>query len=135
SAEVRRRVRGLLAKLERPDSPEKLRALRAVEALERAGTVEARRGLKQLAGGGPPAPRTPPAPGSPDRPPPPPRSRPLPRPAAPAGRRTPAGPPGGRAARRGQHGRAPRLALVVTFPPGSGAPSPAPRSCTATSAP
>jgi hypothetical protein len=52
SAEVRRRVRGLLQRLDRTDpGPEALRVLRAVEALERAGTPEARRLLEELGGG------------------------------------------------------------------------------------
>ena len=46
----------LLEKLEGPvTAPELLRALRAVEALERAGTAEARAVLARLAGGAPPA--------------------------------------------------------------------------------
>jgi WD40 repeat protein len=54
--ELRRRVEPLLAKLEGPvTAPELLRALRAVEALERAGTAEARAVLARLAGGAPPA--------------------------------------------------------------------------------
>ena len=52
SLELRRRVDGLLEKLEAPlTAPEALRALRAVEALERAGTAEARGVLEQLARG------------------------------------------------------------------------------------
>jgi WD40 repeat protein len=54
--ELRRRVEPLLEKLEGPvTAPELLRALRAVEALERAGTAEARAVLARLAGGAPPA--------------------------------------------------------------------------------
>lgn len=56
SLELRRRVEPLLAKIEAPISaPEQLRALRAVEALERAGTKEARAVLAELAGGAPQA--------------------------------------------------------------------------------
>jgi WD40 repeat protein len=56
SLELRRRVEALLEKLEAPvTSPEALRALRAVEALERAGTAEARAVLARLAGGAPSA--------------------------------------------------------------------------------
>lgn len=52
SAEVRQRLQPLLAELDRPeDSPERLRVLRAVEALEDAGTAEARQVLEKLAGG------------------------------------------------------------------------------------
>jgi WD40 repeat protein len=52
SLELKRRVEGLLEKVEAPlTSPEALRALRAVEALERAGTAEARGVLERLARG------------------------------------------------------------------------------------
>jgi WD40 repeat protein len=52
SLELRRRVEGLLEKVEAPlTAPEKLRVLRAVEALERAGTAEARGVLERLARG------------------------------------------------------------------------------------
>jgi RNA polymerase sigma factor (sigma-70 family) len=52
SLEVRRRVEGLLKRLEGPVvSPETLRRLRAVELLERIGSEEARRVLQTLAGG------------------------------------------------------------------------------------
>jgi hypothetical protein len=52
SAEVRRRVEGLLQNLTDSSlSPEGLRALRAVEALENAGTPEARGLLETLAAG------------------------------------------------------------------------------------
>jgi RNA polymerase sigma factor (sigma-70 family) len=56
SAEARRRVEGLLEKLARPlGHPELLREVRAVEALEHAGTPEARALLQRLAGGAPEA--------------------------------------------------------------------------------
>jgi RNA polymerase sigma factor (sigma-70 family) len=55
SAEVRRRVEGLLEKLDGTRSPEQLRAVRALEALEHVGTEEARRLLRQLAKGAPEA--------------------------------------------------------------------------------
>jgi WD40 repeat protein len=56
SPEVRLRAAKLLDALERaPPSPETLRALRAVEALERIGTERARRLLLRLAGGAPEA--------------------------------------------------------------------------------
>jgi hypothetical protein len=56
SAEVRRRAQELLDKLQGPvPSPEVLRSLRAVEALERIGSPDARRLLEELAGGAPPA--------------------------------------------------------------------------------
>jgi RNA polymerase sigma factor (sigma-70 family) len=52
SAEVRRRIEGLLAKLERlGTSGEPLRQARAVEVLEHIGTAEARRLLAKLADG------------------------------------------------------------------------------------
>jgi RNA polymerase sigma factor (sigma-70 family) len=51
--EVRRRVERLLERLDPRKSPERLRWLRAVEALERAGGAEARRVLERLAGGAP----------------------------------------------------------------------------------
>src|SRR5262249_22609105 len=49
--EVRTRILGLLEKLR--DSTGQLRALRAVEVLERIGTTEARQVLQSLAGGAP----------------------------------------------------------------------------------
>jgi WD40 repeat protein len=56
SVEGRRRIEGLLEMLARPlRHPELLRGVRAVEALEHAGTPEARRLLEQLAGGPPAA--------------------------------------------------------------------------------
>jgi WD40 repeat protein len=56
SPEVRRQVEGLLRKLREPaSSPDHLRLLRAVEALERIGTREARRFLAKLAAGLPKA--------------------------------------------------------------------------------
>jgi HEAT repeat protein len=52
SSEVRRRVAALLASLgEQAPSPDKLRLSRAVEALERLGTTEARKVLNELAAG------------------------------------------------------------------------------------
>jgi WD40 repeat protein len=52
SAEVRRKVAALLAKVDSPSpTPEQLRVLRAVEALEHAGTPEARRLLEALSRG------------------------------------------------------------------------------------
>ncbi len=50
SAEAKRRIEALLRGAEVP-SPERLRELRAVEVLERAGTAEARKLLGELAGG------------------------------------------------------------------------------------
>jgi RNA polymerase sigma factor (sigma-70 family) len=55
SEELRRRVLKLLERLEGVPAPEQLRALRAVELLERIGTPEARRELERLAGGAPEA--------------------------------------------------------------------------------
>jgi RNA polymerase sigma factor (sigma-70 family) len=56
SAELRRRVEGLLANLRGPvTDPEALRGLRAVEVLEAAGTPAARRLLGEVAGGVPAA--------------------------------------------------------------------------------
>jgi RNA polymerase sigma factor (sigma-70 family) len=54
SLEVRRRLEKLLANLN-PESPNRLRMLRAVEVLEHAGGAEARRLLEELAGGAPEA--------------------------------------------------------------------------------
>ncbi len=56
TVETRRRLEGLIEKQERQRwsrSPERLRALRAMEVLERAGTPEARRVLEALAAGAP----------------------------------------------------------------------------------
>jgi hypothetical protein len=54
SAEMRQRIKHLLDKLRgATDSPEALRAMRAVEALEQVGTPEARRMLGGLAKGAP----------------------------------------------------------------------------------
>lgn len=53
SLELRHRAERLLAQLERPLSPEQLRAVRATSVLERIGTTEARRTLQTLAGGAP----------------------------------------------------------------------------------
>jgi hypothetical protein len=56
SLELRRRLEPLLAKLLRPvTDPQQLQALRAIEALEHIGTVEARRVLVNLAKGAPEA--------------------------------------------------------------------------------
>jgi hypothetical protein len=56
SAEVRRRVEALLDKLDEPKlSPERLRAVRALEALEQLATPDARRLVEELAGGAPEA--------------------------------------------------------------------------------
>jgi RNA polymerase sigma factor (sigma-70 family) len=56
SEEFRRRVEGLLKKLEEPlTSAERLRAVRAVEVLEQVATPAARQGLQTLAGGAPAA--------------------------------------------------------------------------------
>jgi WD40 repeat protein len=52
SAEVRRRARALLGKLD-PRSAERLREVRAVQVLEYVGTPPARRLLEKLAGGAP----------------------------------------------------------------------------------
>jgi hypothetical protein len=54
--EVRRRIEKLLAQIEGPvTEPEQLRVLRAIEALERIGTAEARQVLEALAKGAPEA--------------------------------------------------------------------------------
>jgi WD40 repeat protein len=56
SAEARRRIEALLHQLDEPiPSGERLRGLRAVEALERIQTAEARKVLESLAGGTPEA--------------------------------------------------------------------------------
>src|SRR5262249_10179622 len=56
SAEVRRRLTGLLAKLGGATvAPEPARGLRCVEALEHIGSQEARRALGQMAQGAPEA--------------------------------------------------------------------------------
>jgi len=52
SLEVRRRLEKLLGNLA-PESPNRLRMLRAVEVLEHAGGADARRLLEELAGGAP----------------------------------------------------------------------------------
>ena len=51
SLEVRRRVGQLRHDIEPDNSPETLRALRAIEVLERIGTAEARRALEALSQG------------------------------------------------------------------------------------
>jgi hypothetical protein len=51
SAEVRRRVSGLLEQLESGTTPEQLRCLRVIEVLERTGTPATRQLLQELAGG------------------------------------------------------------------------------------
>lgn len=51
SLEARRRIEGLLSKLPKEVLPQLIRDLRALEALERIGTPEARAVLKRLAGG------------------------------------------------------------------------------------
>jgi RNA polymerase sigma factor (sigma-70 family) len=59
SAEVRRKAEALLAKIDSPSpTPERLRLLRAVEALEHAGTPDARRLLEALTRGAAEAPLT-----------------------------------------------------------------------------
>jgi WD40 repeat protein len=55
SAEARRRLTALLEKLAGAPTPEEVRAIRVVEALERVGTAAARRLLTDLAGGVPEA--------------------------------------------------------------------------------
>jgi WD40 repeat protein len=56
TAEARRRVEGILTALEtQPLGAGSLREIRAVEILERVGTVQSRRVLKELAGGAPTA--------------------------------------------------------------------------------
>jgi hypothetical protein len=51
SLEMKRRIELLLARLEGPPSPERLRLLRGQEVLELLGTIQARRVLEDLAGG------------------------------------------------------------------------------------
>jgi hypothetical protein len=59
SAEVRRQVTRLLEQLSaHPPAPEVVRSIRAIEALERIGTPEARKLLEELAKGAPEAWRT-----------------------------------------------------------------------------
>jgi WD40 repeat protein len=53
SLEVRQRIEQILAKLDVASSPERLRQLRALQALEYAGTPEARQLLRTLTGGEP----------------------------------------------------------------------------------
>ncbi len=49
STEARRRIESLLNRLDKGGDPEHLRALRAIEVLERIGTPQARDVLRQLA--------------------------------------------------------------------------------------
>jgi hypothetical protein len=56
--EARRRIDRLLEQLDLLRNPERLRALRAIEALEQIGTPEARRVLQRLADGAPEAQQT-----------------------------------------------------------------------------
>jgi WD40 repeat protein len=56
--EMSRRLTHLLKRLDGVTTPERLRALRAVEVLERLGTAEARAAVAELAGGTPEALRT-----------------------------------------------------------------------------
>jgi WD40 repeat protein len=58
SSEVRRRVEGILGKLDPANSPEQLRAVRALEVLEGVGTRQAKELLTELAQGAPGARRT-----------------------------------------------------------------------------
>jgi hypothetical protein len=51
SLELRRRIEGLLSRIERGTPPEELRDLRAVEVLEMVGNQEARQVLAELARG------------------------------------------------------------------------------------
>jgi WD40 repeat protein len=53
SAEVRRRIGAVLQEIDLPNSPGRLRALRAVELLEQIGTPAARQTLRELAQGAP----------------------------------------------------------------------------------
>ena len=55
SPELRQRIEHLLEQMEAVPSPEQLRAIRAVEALELAGSAEARNLLAALAHGAPAA--------------------------------------------------------------------------------
>ncbi len=55
SLEARRRIEGLLDKLDGPGSPEIWRPVRAVQALEHAGSPEARQALARLGQGAPAA--------------------------------------------------------------------------------
>jgi hypothetical protein len=55
SAEARRRVEAVLGQLDPTANPQRLRDLRAVEALEISGTPEARRLLEELSAGAPTA--------------------------------------------------------------------------------
>jgi RNA polymerase sigma factor (sigma-70 family) len=58
SAEVRRRVSGLLEQLDRGTTPEQLRSLRVIEVLERTGKPATRKLLQELARGAPAARQT-----------------------------------------------------------------------------
>jgi hypothetical protein len=58
SAEVRRRVTGMLEQIDLGKTPEQLRSLRAIEVLERTGTPTTRDLLQEFAKGPPSARQT-----------------------------------------------------------------------------